>query len=168
MVRRPASLGLIQVKRRTAIGVLAITGGKSGRFEMTGRDIGTMLRRLLSQWRDAHAARAGLNELENSDPQLVAEIARELRLSVPELKEAVAKGAGSDQLMARMMVTFGLDAVSLRSDMPTVLRDVEISCSRCNAKGRCNRELDAGTAAQNAPDFCPNVATFEAIARSRP
>lgn len=135
---------------------------------MTGHDIGSILRTLFSQWRDAQAARAGLDELEACDPELVAGIARELRLPVTELREAIAKGAGSDQLMARMMATFGLDAETIRTDMPAVLRDVEISCSRCNAKGRCNRELDAGTAAQNAPDFCPNVATFEAIARSRP
>ena len=124
------------------------------------------LRGLMSKWRDYLATRASLRELESSDPGLVAELAGELGLSASELREVVRHGAGADRLMHRMMAAFDLDAESLHDGAPQVLREIEILCSRCGAKGRCARELDAGTAAENASAFCPNSETFEALAQA--
>ena len=68
--------------------------------------------------------------------------------------------------MHRMMAAFDLDAARLRDSAPAVLREIEVLCSRCGAKGRCGRELDAGTATENAHAFCPNSETFEALAQA--
>lgn len=125
-----------------------------------------LLRSLVSKWRDYRATLAGLRELESSDPGLVAELAGELGLSASDLREVVAHGAGADRLMHRMMSAFDLDGEKLHVGAPAVLREIEILCSRCGAKGRCARELDAGTAAENASAFCPNSETFEALAQA--
>jgi Family of unknown function (DUF6455) len=125
-----------------------------------------LMRSLMTKWRDYRATLAGLRELESNDPGLLAELAGELGLSASDLREVVAHGAGADRLMHRMMAAYDLDAEKLQDGAPGVLREIEILCSRCGAKGRCARELDAGTAAGNAHAFCPNVETFEALAQA--
>jgi len=49
----------------------------------------------------------------------------------------------------------------VRLSFATLMRDVERVCSRCRSTGRCRRELDAGTAAAHAHEYCPNAGTFD-------
>lgn len=116
-----------------------------------------------TRWRNYRSAKAGLRELEN-DPRLTASVAADLGLTIPALKEVVAKGAGAYDLMARMMAAFDLDPAALRETEPEQMREFELTCSLCAVKGRCKREIDAGTAAANARSFCPNAAAFQAFA----
>jgi AcrR family transcriptional regulator len=134
---------------------------------MSSNRVATAFERLIDRWRDYRAAAAELRELQGMDPETVATIAAECGLSTGELHEVVTHGAGADGLMARMMQAHELDPERMRQLLPGVMRDVEILCARCASKGRCSRELDAGTAARNAPEFCPNAETFEALAGER-
>lgn len=118
---------------------------------------------LVDRWRDYRAAVAELRELQDLDPDMVATIAAECGLSSGELREIVAHGSRADGLMERMMAAKGLEPERLRRELPAVMRDIEVLCARCVAKGRCARELEAGTAARNAADFCPNADTFAAL-----
>jgi hypothetical protein len=60
-----------------------------------------------------------------------------------------------------MMAAHGIDIHAVEREAPGVLRDIAVLCSRCQAKGRCAQELEAGTARENAHLFCPNAETFE-------
>ena len=122
---------------------------------------------LVDRWRDYRAAIADLRELADLDPDTVATIAAECGLSSGELREIVTHGSRSESLMERMMAAHGLEPDRLRQEMPAVMRDIELLCARCVTKGRCSRELEAGTAAQNAAGFCPNADTFEALIAPR-
>ena len=130
---------------------------------MTGLAAREVFNRLAEKWQAHRSARAALAELDEMDPSVVGEIARESGLDVADLREVVAKGADADKLMYRMMEAFGLDAEKLAREAPAFLKDVSIACSRCDDKGRCRRELAAGTARAHAAEFCPNEASFVAI-----
>jgi hypothetical protein len=99
---------------------------------------------LVEKWCDYRAALADLREFEAMEPDMMAAIAGECGLSVTELRDVVVHGSGASSLMARMMQAYG-----------------------CLAKGRCRRELDAGTAADHADGFCPNAYTFERLIEAK-
>jgi uncharacterized protein YjiS (DUF1127 family) len=128
---------------------------------MTGQDLAAMLRTLASKWRDYRTTRDTLREL--NDPGLARSVAGDLGIRDGELKEVVAGGPAASKLMKRMATEMGVDLAVLRYEEPGVVRDVSLTCSRCAAKRRCLRELDAGTAAFNARDFCPNWTTFAGL-----
>lgn len=122
-----------------------------------------MLEAMLARWHEHRSTRAAMDELAGCDPETLAEIARDVQVSVDDLREITAKGAGADRLMQRMMAAYGIDMDEMRNEAPTMLRDVAVLCSRCSEKGRCARELDAGTAAEHAHEFCPNAETFASM-----
>lgn len=122
-----------------------------------------MLDVLVARWRNYQESVAGIREIEACGPEMVARMAGELGMTAAELEQVVAHGAGADRLMARMIEAFGLDGKKLQHDDPAMVRDMSILCSRCETKGRCVHELDAGTAALHAEEFCPNAKTFELL-----
>ena len=71
--------------------------------------------------------------------------------------EPEAVGAKSELRIDRMMELFSVDRRELARDYAKVLLDAHITCLRCNSKRRCFRELEAGTAAAKAEQFCPNA-----------
>lgn len=130
---------------------------------MIVKDASIILQNLLTRWREHRSTRTALDELVACDPAILAEVSRDIQISVDDLKEITAKGAGADRLMARMMSAYGIDPNRTSAAAPSTLRDVAVLCSKCDAKGRCARELDAGTAALHAHEFCPNAETFDAL-----
>lgn len=131
---------------------------------MNGLDARGMMHRLAETWRAHRSARAALAELDGMDPSVVGEIAREAGVDVADLRAVVTHGAGADELMSRMLEAWGIDGETLARETPGFLRDVSISCSLCDEKGRCRRELAAGTAREHAHEFCPNHPSFAALA----
>jgi hypothetical protein len=131
---------------------------------MTVRDITSIFEGLVKSCHNYRASTAAMRELEAIDPDTRSHIASELGFSAADLDDIVSHGAGAEDLMARMIADFGLDADKLARDDRMLFRDIEVLCSKCTHKGRCFRELEAGTAAQHAKAFCPNAETFEALA----
>lgn len=123
-----------------------------------------VLELLVTRWRDYQSSRAALSELMDLDPQEISRMANEYGLSSGDLQDLVAEGPHAADLMDRMLRARGLDPNDIRHDLPGVVADMAVLCSRCGVKGRCEHELDAGTAARNADDFCPNAMTMRALA----
>ena len=119
---------------------------------------------IAERWRRHRDATAGLREINSLDPELASEIAAEAGLSIEDLRDVIARGSGADGLMHRMMAAYGIHEKQLEAEAPGSMRDLAILCSRCQAKGRCANELEAGTARENAHLFCPNADTFETFA----
>lgn len=71
-----------------------------------------------------------------------------------------ASGTQPDLRVDRMIQAFHINRRELEQDYPRVLRDAEITCGQCRSKRRCFRELEAGTAAANLENFCPNADLF--------
>lgn len=117
---------------------------------------------LLGRVLDWVRARCGTgDELAALSREEIRELAGDLALGEGDLLALSASLADNTVLMEGMMRARGFDPEQLRHSFGTLLRDVERVCSRCRATGRCRRELEAGTAAEHAHEFCPNAGTFD-------
>lgn len=98
----------------------------------------------------------------------LGEMARDLGMAESDLRGVLSKGANNTQLMDAMMQARGLDPAAIAHLSSGVLRDLEVTCTRCGAVAQCRRELAAGTAAMHCHDFCGNADTFDALQEGRP
>jgi hypothetical protein len=123
---------------------------------------GRLVRRF-SNWigrlRDASDIR-GLSAAE------VDSIAHDLRISRAELETLVAHGRQGAEDLPRLLKALGIDDVTIARKEPGVLRDMTVVCALCVAKSRCNRELEAGTAAEHLHEYCANSYTIDALERA--
>lgn len=134
---------------------------------MQASSIRGVVDRIAFRWRHLRESIADLRELDQLDPGLAKQVAGELGITLANLRDVVASGAEARPLMQRMMAEYGIDPEKLGRDDPALARDIAFACSRCRSKGRCERELDASAAHEHAGEFCPNAATFEALASTQ-
>lgn len=92
------------------------------------------------------------------------ELARDIGVSRCDLEHLYAVGdRGADEL-ERLMRALSLDVEQMEIANPgTITRDMSVVCNNCGVVDRCRRELEAGSAAQNYHEYCPNAMTFEAL-----
>lgn len=117
-----------------------------------------LLGRVLDWVRAHHGAP---DELAGWSREDLRALASDLSLSEDDLVAVSSGLADNSELMQRMIRARGFDPEQLRHSFDTLMRDIERVCTRCRHTGRCRRELDAGTAADNAHGFCPNAGTFD-------
>ena len=117
---------------------------------------------LLGRVLDWLRARCGAgDELASMSREEIRDLASDLSLTESDLVALSASLNDNTTLMEGMMRARGFDPALLRQSFGTLIRDVERVCSRCRSTGRCRRELDAGTAAAHAHEYCPNAGTFD-------
>jgi hypothetical protein len=97
-------------------------------------------------------------------PDEIRNLASDLSLAEGDLRALSASINDNTVLMEGMMRARGFEPEQVRRSFGTLMRDVERVCSRCRSTGRCRRELDAGTAAAHANEYCPNVGTLDDLA----
>jgi hypothetical protein len=117
---------------------------------------------LLGRVLDWVQARCGIgDELASMSREEIRDLASDLSLSEGDLVALSASLNDNTPLMEGMLRARGFDPEQVRRSFGTLMRDVERVCSRCRSTGRCRRELDAGTAAAHAHEYCPNAGTFD-------
>ncbi len=117
---------------------------------------------LLGRVLDWVRARGGTSgELAGMTRNEIRDLAGDLSLSEGDLVALSSSLHDNTPLMEGMMRARGFDPDDLRRSFAILVRDVERVCSQCRTTGRCRRELDAGTAAQHAHEYCPNAGTFD-------
>lgn len=97
-------------------------------------------------------------ELRDVDAEMM-ETMMEADASVTHSPEAAAKLRS----IASLMWSLNLNPEAVRQRQPEVMREIETACLGCGQRGRCARELWAGTAADAYPDFCPNAARLDRL-----
>lgn len=93
----------------------------------------------------------------------IAEMARDIGISESDLREVLPHAADNSALMDAMIRANGLDPAKVAALSAGLMRDLELTCTRCGKVGRCRQELAAGTAAEHCGEFCGNADTFEAL-----
>ncbi|MCO5129585.1 MAG: DUF6455 family protein [Xanthobacteraceae bacterium] len=92
------------------------------------------------------------------------ELARDVGLSECDFERLFAVRDRSPDEMERLMQALALDLEKMELANPgTVTRDMSVVCTVCAVVDRCRRELEAGSAARNYHEYCPNALTFEAL-----
>lgn len=110
--------------------------------------------------------RREMNEMRQLDRADFDRIASDLRIAPNDLDAVVRHGKHAADELPRMLEQLGINAEGLGRAQPLLLRDMERVCSLCNNKGQCDRELAAGSAAENFHGYCGNAATLESLDRA--
>lgn len=111
-----------------------------------------------AKWYDWRARREQVGELARCDAGEIANMARDLGFTPDELKLLAGRGPGAADLLYRRLKVLGMDAETLNTKMPEVMRDMQRCCSECNVKRRCTGDLDASDDSRWR-DYCPNAET---------
>jgi hypothetical protein len=93
----------------------------------------------------------------------VIRIAKDLGVSVSDLRGLATKGPGAADVLQKMLLALSVDPKTLAEADPAVMRDLQRICILCGQKGRCHHELAKGTAAKHFREFCPNAYTLDAL-----
>ncbi len=100
-------------------------------------------------------------------PEDVAQTARELGIQPSELASLTNKGLQSTALLEKMLRALGVEPGRLAKANPLIMQDLTKLCITCVAKGNCERDLAAGTAAENFRDYCPNAYTLDKLIKGQ-
>jgi hypothetical protein len=121
--------------------------------------------RLIGRFLDRLGRLRGAFDIRGLSASEVDSIAHDLHVSRAELETLVAHGRqGADEL-PRLLKALGIDEMAIARKEPSVLRDLRLVCALCVAKSRCNRELEARTAARHHHEYCANSYTIDALKR---
>jgi uncharacterized protein YjiS (DUF1127 family) len=107
--------------------------------------------------------RRELRELRQLDIASFDDIARELQVSPVDLETLARQGPHAADELPKLLTALGIDEGDLVRTEPLVLRDMERVCALCQQKGRCHRELAAGTTAEHYEGYCPNASTIDSL-----
>ncbi len=112
-------------------------------------------------WIKARASRD--NEMAAMSRMDMHYLAADLGITEADLREVVPRVTDHSELMNKMMRARGLDPDVVRRSFSAVVRDMEITCSRCRESRICRRELKSGTAAVYCHDFCANADAMDKL-----
>lgn len=93
----------------------------------------------------------------------VESIAQDLRISRAELEALVVHSQQGAKELPQLLKALGIDESAIARKEPSVLRDLTLACALCSTKFRCNREMEAETAALHYPEYCANSYTIDAL-----
>jgi len=127
----------------------------------TGTDVRQGLIGQVAHWIAERArANAEMARLSRGD---ISGMAHDLGVTEADLRDVLPRGADNSRLMDAMMRARGLDPAQVAHLSGAVMRDLELTCTRCGVVTRCRRELAAGTAAVHCGEFCGNVDVLDAL-----
>jgi len=114
-------------------------------------------------WSNWTRRNANSRELDCCGESEVAHLAQDLGVSASELRTFAGRWPDSADLLGRRMKALGLDETQIRQTEPEVLRDLQRVCGQCAAEGRCEHDLHRDDKNGSWRDYCPNVATLDAL-----
>ena len=94
----------------------------------------------------------------------VTSMANDLKLSPAEFRALAAKGANARQL-ALLLDALRIDVLALAQKEPEVLRDMRRTCSVCDRKPRCDRNIASKAVVGNYYAYCANAAILNRLQR---
>jgi hypothetical protein len=90
-------------------------------------------------------------------------LAADLGITEADLKDVAPRVTDHSDLMDQMMRVRGLDPDNVRRHFSALVRDMELTCTRCPDVRHCRRELAAGRAAEHCHEFCPNAEAMDEL-----
>jgi hypothetical protein len=119
----------------------------------------------VQNWLTGEARRAELDRMGEVE---LSKIAQDAGVSAGELKELAQLGPDAADLLPRRMQAIGLDVDQVGRKEPGSLRDMQRLCARCEAHGRCERDLSSRPDDAVWQTYCPNVVTLRALQEDSP
>lgn len=123
-----------------------------------------LLNRVIDWFVDRGWRGGDTSQLSGHDLQLLAS---DLGVTEADLMDVLPRGPDNRLLMDRMMLARGMDPDKVRRMGVALVRDLELTCTRCRSTSRCGRDLAEGTAADTCHEYCGNADSFDWIMESR-
>ena len=75
----------------------------------------------------------------------------------------VDRGPHAADELPKLLKALGIEEADLARTEPLVVRDMERVCALCHHKRQCDREVAAGTSAEQYTGYCPNAGTIDSL-----
>lgn len=141
--------------------------GKSATEAQVDRGDHSPIDRLVEWWsttRDRWARLAELRELPADELQRVA---CDIGLSAGDLLEVSTHPEGTQQLLERRLAAMDLPPEDISELLPMLMRDLQRTCTMCQAKTRCIDDMKVSPLADGWESYCPNSGTLRTLVRPR-
>ena len=93
----------------------------------------------------------------------IERMARDIGMSAAELRAVASHGPESADLLLRRMTALDLSPTEVSEVGPRTFSDLQRTCTMCESKRRCARDLARDSAIPAWKDYCPNAATLMAL-----
>lgn len=103
------------------------------------------------------------NELGSIDRAELECVAGEYGLSRRDLQDLVAKGPHAADLLYQRMAALRLTRPDVERVAPGLMPDLQKTCSGCNDKAACKKDLASRPDDPAWQAYCPNSATLEVV-----
>jgi hypothetical protein len=123
----------------------------------------TVLSAVAEWWRNWMNRRAAIDDLNCCGEDETAHIARDIGIGPSELRTLAGKWPDRADLLSRRIAGIGLVAGQIDGAEPQVMRDLQRVCTQCDDPSRCERDLDRDKIGRTWREYCPNVATLDAL-----
>ena len=126
-----------------------------------------VFRGLRERWQRMLRRRRSLSELAACPPSELEHIARDVGVSVSDLRIMATAHPGPADLLPQRLALLGLDAEYVKSALTATYRDLERTCAMCRSWRRCARDLANGDVQAGMGSYCICSATIDALTVSR-
>jgi len=93
----------------------------------------------------------------------IERMARDVRMSVSELRAMARKGPKAADLLLRRMAALDLDPKEVARLEPAALRDLQRVCTMCKSHRRCASDFAHDAPLPAWESYCPNAGTLAAL-----
>ena len=93
----------------------------------------------------------------------IERLAKDVAVSVPELRALVRRGPEAANLLLRRMAALNLDCAEVSRTERRTFQDLQRVCTMCGSKRRCRRDLSRRPASPDWENYCPNSGTLKAL-----
>ena len=113
-------------------------------------------------WRSWRSARSNLAQLQQCGRDEAERIAHDSGLSAHDLRMTAAEWPDAADLLSHRLHAIGL-STEVASAERAALRDLQRTCSICQSKRICGRDLVRGEHDAGWQAYCPNASTLDAL-----
>lgn len=108
---------------------------------------------------------ARLAELRELPPDELGRIAGDVGISTNDLLEVSGHPEGTQQLLERRLAALGLPPDEISELLPMLMRDLQRTCTMCQAKSYCIDDMKVSPLADGWESYCPNSGTLRTLVR---
>jgi hypothetical protein len=119
--------------------------------------------KLADWWRNWRNRCDAVSDLACCGADEIERVARDVGLTSAELRTMAGKWPSAADLLRQRMAHLDLDASEVTQTQPLVMRDLQRSCTVCQSKRKCMRDLSRDPDNPVWQDYCPNAMTLTAL-----
>lgn len=128
-----------------------------------GRKHRSLVEAISQWWRDWTGNGSALSELKCYAEDEVQRLAKDVGVSVSELRGLARFGPDAADLLLRRMAALDLDRNEVSQAQRQTFQDLQRVCTMCKSHRRCARDIARDSADAAWEEYCPNVATLKAL-----